>query len=91
MDTETDGRFQCLLEAIREAKVSAAQAKIRVNLEASQSEKISLLMEYLEEVKKLQSLENELLISYLCELKQDMTELKGMVRALSVSIAGRPL
>lgn len=91
MDTETDVRFQRLLEAIREAKVSAAQAKIRADCEVSPSEKFAHLILYLEEVKKLSSLENELLISYLFEVKQDMTELKAMVEAIMVSMAGRPL
>lgn len=89
MNTENDDRFQRLLKAIREAKVSAAQAKIRVELERNAHEKVTLLLEYMEKIKELSSLENELLIQYLFEVKAGMVELKEMVKALSISTAGR--
>lgn len=81
--------FDRILEAIEAAKIRVAQAKIRVQLQGSTPEMVSYLMEYFDAVKKLSSLENELLIMYLFEVKAGMVELGTKIETLRISAAGR--
>ena len=83
--------YRHLLATIEATKINLAQAKIHVGQTDYMPEMVSRLMEYLDAVNKLKDHENQLLIMYLCEVKQGMAELKAMMRAMSINTAGHPI